>query len=204
MVYFLCQKRGDTMDKIVLASNNQHKIKEFRDIYKEYIILSLNDVGFDKEIEETGATFLENALIKARTVSRYLKDKKLNYPVIADDSGLEVRSLGGEPGVYSARYASDHDMKVNRKYLIEKLRDYEDKSANFTCCLVKYFPNDEYIYAYGKTYGHIIDEELGDASFGYDCIFFSDDLNKTFGEATKEEKNAVSHRKKAIEELKKL
>lgn len=197
-------KRGVYMEKIVLASNNKHKIKEIKDIYKDNIILSLEDIGFTDEIEETGVTFLENALIKAKTISYYLKEKGIDYPVIADDSGLEVDALNGEPGVYSARYASDHDMKKNRDYLIEKLKDYENKNAHMTCCLVRYSGDDSYIYAYGKTYGHIIDKEIGDTSFGYDCIFYSHDLNKTFGEATSEEKNAVSHRKRALEELRKL
>ena len=192
------------MEKIVLASNNKHKIKEFNEIYKDYIILSLEEIGFKGDIEETGTTFLENALIKAKTISDFLKKQGYEYPVIADDSGLEVDSLNGEPGVYSARYVSDHDIKANRAYLINKLKPYNNKDAHFTCCLVKYFPNDKYIYAYGKTYGHIIEEELGDTSFGYDCIFFSHELNKTFGEATSDEKNGVSHRKRAIEELRKI
>ena len=192
------------MTTIVLASNNKHKIKEFKEIYKDNIILSLEEIGFYDDIEETGVTFLENALIKAETVSKYLSTQGLSYPVIADDSGLEVEVLNGEPGVYSARYASDHDMKKNREYLISKLHGIENKNANMTCCLVKYMPDGTYVYAYGRTYGHIIEEELGDTSFGYDCIFYSHDLNKTFGEATSEEKNDVSHRKRAILELQKL
>ena len=191
------------MDKIVLASNNKHKIKEIKEMYNDYIILSLSDIGYYEDIEETGTTFLENSLIKAKTISEFIRTKGLNYPVIADDSGLEVDSLNGEPGVYSARYASDHDMAKNRAYVIQKLKEYKNKDASMTCCLVKYMPDDTYIYAYGKTYGHIIDEELGDTSFGYDCIFYSHDLNKTFGEATSEEKNSVSHRKRAILELQK-
>ena len=191
------------MEKIVLASNNKHKIKEFKEIYNDYIILSLEEIGYREDIEETGETFLDNALIKARAVRAYLKEKGLDYPVIADDSGLEVDALNGEPGVYSARYASDHDIAKNRKYLIEKLSSKENKSAHFTCCLVKCYEDDSYIYAYGRTYGHIIEEELGDKSFGYDCIFYSEDLKKTFGQATAEEKNGVSHRRRAIEELRK-
>ena len=100
--------------------------------------------------------------------------------------------------------SSDHDMKKNREYLISKLSGIENKNANMTCCLVKYMSNGTYVHAYGRTYGHIIEEELGDTSFGYDCIFYSHDLNKTFGEATSEEKNNVSHRKRAILELQKL
>lgn len=188
------------MDRFVLASNNKHKIKEFKEIMGNEI-LSLDDIGFNEEIEENGTSFLENALIKAKAVSKYLKEKGLDYAVVADDSGLEVDSLNGEPGIYSARYASNHDHKENRNYLIKRLEGIENKNAHFTCCLVKYMPDDTYISAYGRTYGHIIEEELGDTSFAYDCIFFSHELNKTFGEASAEEKNSVSHRKRAIVEL---
>ena len=192
------------MENIILASNNKHKIMQFKQILNDDIIISLEDIGFYEEIEETGTTFLENALIKAKTVSEYAKNKGLLYPAIADDSGLEVDALSGEPGVYSARYAGDHDFKKNRDYLIQRLKPYKNKSAHLTCCLVKYYPNGEYICAYGKTDGHIIDEELGDTSFGYECIFYSNELNKTFGEASSEEKNLISHRGRAINELKKM
>lgn len=189
------------MGKIILATNNVHKFKEFKKIYSDEELLSLKDIGFFEDVEETGATFLENALIKAKAVHEYAVSKNLMYPVIADDSGLEVDALDGAPGVYSARYASEHDQKKNRDYLIKQLRGYEDKTAHFTCCLVKYFPNNEFIYAYGKTDGYIIEEETGDTSFGYDCIFYSSELNKTFGEASDEEKNGVSHRARAIKNL---
>ena len=192
------------MEKVILASNNEHKIKEFKEIYFDKIILSLKEIGFKDEIEENGNSFLENALIKAKRVSEYAIKKGYNCPIIADDSGLEVDSLNGEPGILSARYAGDHDSKKNRDYLIKKLKDHENKSAHFTCCLVKFFSNGTYIYSYGKTYGHIIDKELGDTSFGYDSIFYSDDLKKTFGEASAEEKNSVSHRNRAINELKRM
>lgn len=192
------------MKTIIIASNNKHKIKQFKEIFLDYNILSLEDIGYFSEIEETGTTFLDNALIKARTISEYASEKGYNLPVVADDSGLEVDALDGEPGVYSARYTSDHDMKENRLYLIKKLKPFKNKNAHYTSCVVKYFPNGEYIYAYGKTYGHIIEEELGDLGFGYDSIFFSHDLNKTFGEANSEEKNKISHRARAIEKLKKI
>lgn len=189
------------MEKIIIATNNIHKLKEFNRIYFDKELLSLHDIGFIDDIEETGATFLENALIKAKAVHEYAMSKELMYPVIADDSGLEVDALDGAPGVYSARYASEHNPKKNRDYLLEQLKGCENKSAHFTCCLVKYFPNKEFIYAYGRTDGFIVDEERGDASFGYDCIFYSLDLNKTFGEASENEKNGVSHRARAIKKL---
>ena len=188
------------MKKIVLASNNKHKIKEFKDILKDYEILSLNDIGYVDDIIEDGNSFLENSLIKARTISEYLKNKNLQYIVIADDSGLCCEALNGEPGIYSARYASDHDIKKNRDVLISNLKG-KDKKAYFNCTIVVYYPDGSYKHFVGKTYGSIIDEERGKNDFGYDCIFLSDDLNKTFGEATEEEKNSVSHRGRAIEEM---
>ncbi len=190
------------MKTIVLASDNKHKISEFREILSNYNILSLKDIGFDKDIEETGTTFRENALIKAKEVKEYLKSIHRRYLVIADDSGLVVDSLNGEPGIYSARYAGEHgNSKANRDKLVDKLKDKEDKIAYFLCCIVVYKNDKDYKFYEGKTYGTIIDEERGKTDFGYDCIFLSKDLNKTFGEATNEEKNSVSHRGRALEKL---
>ena len=192
------------MKKIVLASNNKHKIKEFREILDNVEILTLSDIGYLDEIEETGTTFLENALIKAETISKYLKEKGLNYDVLADDSGNCCTALDGAPGIYSARYAGEHgDSKANRDKLINDLKD-KDKTTYFTCTIVLYHIDGTYEYKEGRTYGKIIEEELGDTSFGYDCIFLSDDLGKTFGESTSEEKNSVSHRARAIQQIKEL
>lgn len=189
------------MKKIVLASNNKHKIKEFKEIFKEEEILSLNDIGFYDEIIEDGNTFEENSLIKARAVSNFLKDKKINATIIADDSGLCVDALNGAPGVFSARFSGDHNDEKNRRKLLNELKNKEDRNAHFNCTLVEMYPSGEYIVAEGKTYGVITTEEIGDKSFGYDCLFFSNELKKTFGEATNEEKNAVSHRGRAIKKI---
>ena len=187
---------------IVLASNNNNKLKEFREILNNKKVLSLKDIGFNEEIEETGKTFLENSLIKAKTVSNYLKERNLEYIVIADDSGLCVNALNGEPGVYSARYSGDHsNSQLNRKKLLDALENKEDRSAYFVCNIVMYYPDDTYLSFEGKTFGKITKEELGSKEFGYDCIFYSDDLEKTFGEATAGEKNKVSHRGRAVEKL---
>ena len=192
------------MKKLVLASNNIHKIKEFMEILENVEILTLGDIGYLEEIEETGETFLENALIKASAISSYLKSKNLDYDVLADDSGLCCLGLDLGPGVYSARYAGEHvKPKDNRDKLIKELKD-KDKTAYFICTIVLYHIDGTYKYKEGKTYGKIIDEEKGDTSFGYDCIFLSDDLGKTFGEATSEEKNSVSHRARALEQIKEL
>lgn len=190
------------MERLVLASNNKNKIREFREIFKDREILSLNDIGYFDEIEETGETFLENALIKASSISKYLKNKNIFCDVIADDSGLCVESLNGEPGVYSARYAGIHgDDTKNRQKLLNELKDKENRKAYFVCNIVLYKPDDTYINVEGRTYGTIADEERGSKTFGYDCLFLSDDLHKTFGEATSLEKNKVSHRARALEKL---
>jgi len=189
------------MNKFVIASNNKHKIKQFKSMLNDYDILTLDDIGFFEEIEETGKTFLENALIKAKTISEYLKAKDFNYGIIADDSGLCIPSLNGAPGIYSARYAGNHDFKANRDKLIADLKG-KDHTGYFSSTIVLYYPDGTYIYKEGKTYGRIIEEERGDNSFGYECIFLSDDLNKTFGEATLEEKNRISHRARALTALK--
>lgn len=191
------------MKKIVLASNNKHKIKEFNEILGVEI-LTLDDIGYLEEIEETGTTFLENSLIKASTISAYLKENGLDYDVLADDSGLCCEDLNGAPGIYSARYAGEHgNSKANRDKIIEELKG-KDKTAYFNSTIVLYHIDGTYEYKEGKTYGKIIEEERGDTSFGYDCIFLSDDLGKTFGEASSEEKNSVSHRFRALEQIKEL
>ena len=189
------------MKKIVLASNNVHKVKEIKEILNNYDILTMNDISFYDDIVEDGETFLDNALIKAKAISKYIREKGLNYDVIADDSGLCCNGLDGDPGVYSARYAGNHDDKANRNKIIEELKD-KDKSAYFVCCMVLYHPDDTYSSYEGTTSGIIISEERGKTDFGYDCIFLSDDLGVTFGEASDDDKNNVSHRKRALEKLK--
>ena len=190
------------MKKIVLASNNKHKIEEVKQILDDYEILSLNDIGFTKDIIEDGKTFEENALIKAKEVHEYLKDKNLNYIVMADDSGLCVDSLGGKPGVYSARYAGNHDDVANRNKLLKEI-ERKARTAHFVCDIALYYPDGTYKIFEGVTDGEITKEELGGKDFAYDCVFFSTELNKTFGEASKDEKNSVSHRARALKKLKK-
>ena len=192
------------MKKIVLASNNKHKIKEVIEILDNVEILTLDDIGYYEEIEETGTTFLENALIKASTISEYLKFKGLDYDVLADDSGNCCPALNDAPGIYSARYSGEHgNNKANRDKLINDLKG-KDKTTCFTCTIVLYHIDGTYEYREGRTYGKIIDKEIGDTSFGYDCIFLSDDLGKTFGEASSDEKNKVSHRYRALKQIKEI
>lgn len=190
------------MRTIILASSNKHKIEEFKKIFSNDKILSLSDIGYTFEIEETGSSFLENALIKAKTINEFALSKGINASIIADDSGLCTAALNGLPGIYSARYSGTHgNDKSNRDKLLKDLEKENDRSAHFVCCLVEYFSNGDYIHVEGITEGYILKEEKGDTSFGYDCIFFSTDLQKSFGEASSDEKNAVSHRGRAIKKL---
>ena len=181
------------METIILASNNKHKVKEFKEMLKNYNVLTLNDIEFYDDIEENGTTFEENSLIKAKTIHDFLLKKGLNYIVIADDSGLCVDSLNGAPGVYSARYAGEHGNDVDNRAKLQKELEGKDRNAYFVCTIVVYYPNGNYKTFEGKTYGEITQEEIGNKDFGYDCIFYSKDLRKTFGEASEEEKNSVSH-----------
>ena len=185
--------------KIVLASRNKHKIEEWQATLKKYIdgveILSLDDVGIFDDIEEDGDTFEANALIKARVAARS------GYIGVGEDSGLEVNALGGEPGVYSARYAGEHgNDEANNQLLLSRLADKDDRSAKFVCAIGCIFPdNTEGECFRGETEGVIIDEYRGEGGFGYDPLFLYEPMGKTFSEMSGEEKNSISHRGKAIE-----
>ncbi len=189
------------MEKIVLASNNKHKVDEFRKLFGKYEFLTLKDIGFFEDIAEIGMTFEENSLIKAQTVSDFCKKKGIVATVVADDSGLCVNALNGAPGVYSARYGGDHDVDAARKLLLKEMEGKKDRSAYFQCVIVKMSPDGSYVCADGKCFGKITDKPYGDAGFAFDPIFLSDDLNKTFAQVSMEEKNAVSHRARALEDL---
>lgn len=190
------------MRKIILASNNQHKIKEFEEIFSDAEILSLNDIWYSDEIIEDWKTFLDNAFIKCNAVYKFLKEKWIEANIIADDSSLCVDTLNWEPWIHSARYAWWHwNDASNRAKLLKKLEWNKDRSAYFNCTIVEMFPNWEYIYSEWKTFWTILEEEIWDKSFWYDCLFFSNDLHKSFGEATADEKNSVSHRWRAIANL---
>ncbi len=186
--------------KLVIASGNKHKIKEIAKMLPEFEVVGYKDLGYDFEPEENGKTFYENALIKAKSVSN-----ALNLPALADDSGICVDALGGMPGIYSARYAGDGDDEHNNQLLLENIKhltEPKDRKAKFVCCMVFYKPNGEIITATGETHGYIMSAPQGENGFGYDPIFFSDDLNMCMGIASDEQKNSVSHRFRAIEGLK--
>ena len=184
--------------RLVIASNNAHKIHEIKQSLsgKFEEILSLAEAGVSHETIEDGETFMENALKKAREIAEITGSAAL-----ADDSGLCVDALGGAPGVYSARYSGDHNDKSNREKLLKELGDSVDRTAYFQCAIALVYPDGKELVAEGRTYGNILFEECGEGGFGYDCLFESEDLKKSFGEATAQEKNSVSHRHRALQAL---
>ncbi|MBE7083004.1 MAG: RdgB/HAM1 family non-canonical purine NTP pyrophosphatase [Clostridiales bacterium] len=182
--------------RLVLASGNAHKIKEIGEMLPEFEVVGYKELGFNFEIEEDGKTFYENALIKAKAVS-----EALNLPALADDSGICVDALNGEPGIYSARYAGDGVDEHNNELLLKNMQGVENRKAKFVCCMVFYKPNGEIITATGETHGKILDKCYGENGFGYDPLFYSDDLNISLGLASSEDKNKISHRYRAIKAL---
>ncbi len=198
------------MKKLILASNNQHKIKEIEEILQglDVVVRSLKDENIDIDVVEDGNTFEENAKKKAEEIYKYLLKKgEKDFFVLADDSGLTVDYLNGEPGIYSARYAGDHgnDSRNNEK-LLENLKGVpkEKRSAQFVCHLALFTYKGAYYSVEGKVEGYIIEELHGKGGFGYDPLFFYEPFNKTFGEVSQEEKNKVSHRAHALNQLKNI
>lgn len=189
--------------ELVIASNNQNKIQEIKQIIGDKFtkIYSLKELDVEVDVEETGATFFENSLIKAKAITEITGKASL-----ADDSGLVVDVLGGAPGVYSARFAGEPCNDENNNDKLLKLLEgvkYEDKTARFVSVVTLYYPNGEYVFSEGSVEGHVLSERRGDGGFGYDPLFYCDKLGKTFGEASQEEKNLVSHRANALSELRK-
>lgn len=189
------------LETLIVATGNKHKLQEIQAIFKDVRVVSAREAGYLGDPEETGATFEENAIIKARSAA-----EALNLPALADDSGLCVAALGGAPGIYSARYAGGHgDDKKNREKLLAELGDEKNRAAYFRSAAALCFPQSmggKTVTATGDTHGRILTREEGENGFGYDCLFYSDDLKKSFGVASAEEKNAVSHRFRALTALK--
>lgn len=189
------------LETLIVATGNKHKLQEIQAIFKDVRVVSAREAGYLGDPEETGATFEENAVIKARAAA-----EALNLPALADDSGLCVAALGGAPGIYSARYAGGHgDDKKNREKLLAELGDEKNRAAYFRSAAALCFPQSmggKTVTATGDTHGRILTREEGENGFGYDCLFYSDDLCKSFGVASAEEKNAVSHRFRALTALK--
>lgn len=185
------------MTTLILASNNNNKLREFRELTAsmDVRILSQKEAGYDIDAEETGTTFEENAYIKASAVT-----EASGLPAIADDSGLVVDALNGEPGVYSARYGLGHEASDAERYtyLLNKLGDAENRTARFVCCIMGTFPNGDVISARGECEGEILKSPAGSNGFGYDPVFRPLGFDKSMAELSAEEKNAISHRGKAL------
>jgi len=185
------------MKQVVIATKNKGKARDFEAIFGPlgYEVLTLFDVAPSMDIEETGTTFEENAVLKAEALA-----KDLGQLVIADDSGLEVDALNGEPGVYSARYAGDHDDEANINKVLANLAETPDneRTARFVCCLAITGPNFPTMTVKGYCEGQILRERQGTDGFGYDPIFYMPELGKTLAEVTAEEKGKVSHRGNAL------
>ena len=186
--------------KLILATNNPHKCREIKSILGDFFteIYSMKEIGLNIDIEENGQTFFENAKIKADEVCRLT-----GMAALADDSGLCVDALNGQPGIYSARYAGkEQNDDKNIDKLLTALKNEKNRNAYFVTALVLAYPSGTHIAVEGKTFGKITEKRMGNGGFGYDPVFYSDELNKTFGECSETEKNSVSHRAKALENLK--
>lgn len=193
--------------KIILATNNEHKLSEIRSIFnKDIEVLSMKDVGIDTDIEENGETIFENSRIKAVYVTTELKKKNFPFPytVISDDTGLMVEALNGEPGVYSARYAGGegHDSEANMQLLLKKLNGCENRKAHFSTIITLIEEKASFLshmmFFEGRVDGTILKEKHGTEGFGYDPIFQPDGYDCSFAEMGIDLKNKISHRAIAI------
>ncbi len=220
MSFFFCNFAADFIFRrkikpmrFVFASNNTHKLAEVRQIMPAGIeVLSLRDIGFDRDIEETGLTLAENSAIKAREVAEFIREDMHIDGVFADDTGLEIDALDGEPGVYTARWAEREtglhlsEMETyaaNRQKALRELAGKQNRSGQFktVITLIKGCKEQQ---VEGIVRGRITEEEHGQGGFGYDPIFVPEGYDKTFGELPAEIKNSISHRARALEALIKL
>ena len=185
--------------RFVLATHNPGKLREMGEILRDLgvEVVSPAALGIPVDVEETGTTFLENALLKAKAICR-----AANLPAIADDSGLCVDALNGAPGVYSARYGGEGlDDRGRCMLLLNSMRGATTRAAHFSCAVACVFPNGDTLTAEGRCDGFIAYAPLGDGGFGYDPVFLLPGTGKTFGQLSQEEKSAVSHRGKALKEF---
>ena len=183
--------------KYVLATHNPGKLKEMGDILARFgvEVVSPKDLGLTVDVEETGTTFAENAMLKAKAICAAAQ-----LPAIADDSGLCVDALNGGPGVYSARYGGEGlDDRGRYMLLLNSMRGQTTRAAHFACAIACAFPNGDTLTAEGRCDGTIAFAPMGEGGFGYDPVFFVPEKAKTFGQLTAEEKSAISHRGRALE-----
>ena len=186
--------------KVILASKNQHKLTELSAILSQlgFEIALESEYGLDIDVEETGTTFEENSFLKAEAVM-----KASGLPVLADDSGLMVDALDGAPGVYSARYGHKASDKERTAYLLENMKDVpeERRGAKFVCVITCLFPDGRKIVARGECPGVIARAPHGENGFGYDPVFYLPELGMTYAELPSEQKNAISHRARALQDF---
>lgn len=190
--------------RLLIASNNAGKLREFKEILSPYYaaILTPRELGLSLEVEENGRTFEENALIKARAFA-----KAAQMDAIADDSGLCVDALDGAPGVYSARYAGDHgDDDANNQLLLKNLAGVPDekRTARFVCCIALVTKDGKELTTQASSEGRILHAPIGEGGFGYDCLFYCKRYDRSYAQLTPEEKNAISHRGKALAQMRAL
>lgn len=189
---------------LIIASNNAHKVREIGAMAAGRFerVLTMKEAGLDLDVEETGSTFQENALLKAQAVAN-----AAGQAALADDSGLEVFALGGEPGVYSARYCGWHgDDEANNRKLLERMASVPDgrRAARYVCAVALVRPGLKTLTAWGECPGVILREPRGHGGFGYDPLFYLPELHCTMAELTPEQKNAISHRHHALQALLRL
>jgi len=195
------------MTYLIVATQNNGKIREIKKIMQPLSVLSLNDLNYSGEIEETGNSFLENAVIKARLIQRLFNKQYPESFFLADDSGLEIEALEGRPGIYSARYAGKNATQndlINKVLTEMKDMPFEKRNARFVCAMVLYGPGEITFKTEGYCEGKISFEPRGKNGFGYDPIFLPKEYNyeKSMAEISEEEKNKISHRKKALDNIK--
>ena len=187
--------------KLIIASNNDEKIREIKKILEPlgYEVLSQREANINIEIEETGTTYEENAILKAEAIYNITK-----AAVLSDDSGLSIDYFDGAPGLYSARFKPEFSSKDTNEYIINEMRDVKDeeRKAYFVCCICFINENGEKIIVEATCEGKIAYEQKGNNGFGYDPIFYLEEYGKTMSEISEEEKNKISHRAKALEMLK--
>lgn len=187
-------------NQILIATKNEGKLKEFKQIFtaKGIEVLSLKDVDEDVDVQENGLTFEENARLKADSYA-----KTIGIPVLADDSGLEIDALNGRPGIFSARYAGDHNDAANNAKVLTELGGVPDekRTATFHTSVVVRKPDGTELVANGNLRGRILSVPRGDNGFGYDPLFYVEEKQKTLAQMTREEKNQISHRALAIQDL---
>ncbi len=192
------------MEKIIFATTNQGKVREVKMMMQDFgvEVCTMKDAGINIDIEENGTTFEENAIIKAKTIM-----EATGHIALADDSGLEVDYLGGAPGIYSARFLGENtSYEEKNKYIIEKLKEAKgsERSARFVCAIAVAFPNGKIETCRGTIEGVIGYEQKGTNGFGYDPIVYVPEYEMTTGEMAPELKNSISHRGKALEQMKEL